>query len=771
MSFGPGLRRSLVHRAALLDWLPPSERVGLLFGWGALAALGFLPQLGGPGYDSALVAGIVLPSTAAVSVALGSLRLERSLAASLVHALHFGLVLVAGAATLTLLHGLRVGMCDPKEGFALYGLGPGVGALMGCATGALAAALAKRLRPNSRRVVAVLFALGGPLAGIALSLVRFYTSPMVFAYDPYFGYFSGPLYDTVIASLWPLASYRLGSLATLIALLAWSVALDARGNRGVFRTLLDRKNAALIGVGATVASLVVTVSGTELGHFSTAGSIERALGRRLTSGRCDVVYSSAVLENDARRIGRECHMHLAQVERFFDVSGPERVRVLLFANDAEKGRLMGAAHTYIAKPWRGEVYIQAAGYPHPVLGHELAHVVAGSFGRGPFKVAGLLSGLVPDPGRIEGVATAASPDENDALTLEEWAAAMQRLALLPKLDSLFRLTFFGHNAAQAYTAAGAFVRYLHGEFGAATVRRWYGGETLESVTQVSLGELEARWHAALKHISLSDAVLANARARFERPAFFARRCPRVIDRENAEANAHLAASDLTGAREGFHEVLRLDPHDASARIGLATCAARANDLQRAAVSFGKLSEARDMAPWARLSAQEARADVLLRQGQTEQAFDAYDALAQKLVDEDRLRTLDVKRLADEGLAREAIVALLLGDELGPSWDVAAPKLGQWSALAPGQGLADYLLGRNLYGRGRYHEAALALDRALGRKLPEPRVLDEALRLRLVLACALVDVDAARWALERLRARKLSAARREAVERLAERCSI
>ncbi|MGC4088563.1 MAG: hypothetical protein QM756_11835 [Polyangiaceae bacterium] len=134
---------------------------------------------------------------------------------------------------------------------------------------------------------------------------------------------------------------------------------------------------------------------------------------------------------------------------------------------------------------RAKSTFRRPGFPHPVLGHELAHVVAGAFGRGPFKIAGLLSGLVPDPGRIEGVATAAAPDENDALTLEEWAAAMQKLELLPKLESLFRLSFFGHNAAQAYTAAGAFVRYLQAEFGAASVRRWYAGEPLEAVTQAA----------------------------------------------------------------------------------------------------------------------------------------------------------------------------------------------------------------------------------------------------------------------------------------------
>jgi tetratricopeptide (TPR) repeat protein len=753
--------------AALLAWFSPSERIGFSLALAVLTLLGFLPQLGGPGYDSALIAGLVLPTTASVSVALGTARALTSPARAMTHAVHYGLVLVLGAMLVTLLHGLRTGMCDPTEGFLIYALGPGMGALMGAVTGALVGLLTRRTR--SKRLWSVLLGMAGPLLGIVVSVMRFYTSPMVFAYDPYFGYFSGPLYDTVIASLWPLASYRVGSLMTLVALLAAAGIAESDGR--LWQRAAAKKNHALVCVTAGLGSLIVTLLGPELGHFSTDASIERALGRRLNAGRCDVVYSSAILESDARRVGRECHMHLAQIERFFDIGGPERVRVLLFANDVEKGRLMGAAHTYIAKPWRGEVYVQAAGFPHPVLGHELAHVVSGSFGVGPFKVAGLLSGLVPDPGRIEGVATAAAPDENDALTLDEWAAAMQHLRLLPNLSSLFRLSFFGHNAAQAYTAAGAFVRYLHAEFGAASVRRWYAGEALTSVTHLDLAELERRWHEKLEKVPLSDAVLANARARFERPAFFERRCPRVIDRKNGEANARLAASDLRGAREAFHAVLHLDPHDSNARLGLAACSARSSDLQGALLAYAALSEAPDVTPWARLSALESRADVLLRQGQIDRAVDEYEKLRQKLVDEDRLRTIDVKELATSGLARESIIALLLGDTLGPSWDVAAPKLGEWAAVEPSRGLADYLVGKNLYNRGRYHEAAFALDRALSRELPEPRVLDEALRLRLVLGCALVDTESARWAYQKLEARPLSAARREAVNRLAERCSI
>lgn len=750
-----------------------AERLGVAFAGIGLAALGFLPQFGGPGYEAALAAGVVLPGTAAVTTALAVLRLRPTPARAVERGLYLGAALAGLGLLLALLHGLRVGVCDLTEGVLLFVLGPAPGALLGGASGAVAGLVADRFfRRRAARVAAgVGLALAGPVGGVLVSLIRFYTSPMVFAYDPYFGYFSGPLYDTVIGSLGPLATYRLGTLATLAFVVAssWLVERTPEGKYGL--AWRARPNVAVAATIALAGSLAVTAYGTELGHFSTSTSIQEALGRRAAVGRCDLVYSSAVAQADALRLGRECDAHLAQIERFFEVKGPPRVLVYLFANDAEKGRLMGAARTYIAKPWRHEVYVQAAGYPHPVLGHELAHVVAGAFGSGPFRVAGPLAGWIPDPGRIEGVATAAAPDEDDALTQEEWAAAMLRLKLLPDLSSLFRLSFLGQNAARAYTASGAFIRFVRAEHGAAAVRRWYGGEPLEAATGTALSALERRWRDALAALPLSDAALATARARFERPAFFERRCPRVIDRLLAEAGARLGSGDVTGARQAYEKVLALDPRDSGARLGMAACAARLRRTPEALSRYDGLARAEDAAPWARLLAREAQADLLLARGDVQGARALYEELATRLVDENRLRTLDVKKLADGGLLHQSIVALLIGDAQGPSWDVAAPLLGERAASAPTDGLADYLIGRNLFGRGRLTDAARHLDRALAREIAAPRVLEEALRLRVIVACALYDRSAARQALERFLALPLRASRRQGIQRFAERCGV
>ncbi|HYO94082.1 MAG TPA: tetratricopeptide repeat protein [Polyangiaceae bacterium] len=749
-----------------------TEQVGYGLALLGLGVLGFLPQFGGPGYEAALGAALILPALNAVVTALGALA-EGSPRAAFERGLLRGFILSAGGLAVTLLHGARVGMCDTAEGVLLFLLSAGFGALLGGAWGAIAGTAARSWMQGrvARVVVAVLLALLGPLGGIVLSFLRFYTSPMVFAYDPFFGYFSGPLYDTVIGSLGTLTTYRVGTLFTLCAAAAFFLLLE-RDQHGRLRLRWrERPNAVWACLVLLSASVALTAFGADLGHYSTTKSIEQALGRRLSSGRCDIIYSSSIPRRDAERLGTECNAHLTQLERFFAVNGPDEVRVFLFGSDVEKGRLMGAARTYIAKPWRNEVYLQPAGYPHPVLGHELAHVVAGSFGSGPFRVAGPLAGWVPDPGRIEGIAMAAAPDENDALTLEEWAAAMRRAKLLPALPSLFRLSFLGHNAAQAYTAAGAFLRFLHAEQGAEVIRRWYAGETLESIVHQPLSTIEARWHRSLDAVTLSTAALTTARARFDRPAFFARRCPRVIDRSAALAQARLAGGDVQGAREAFTSVLRLDPHDSGARLGLAACKAREGQISQASEAYGVLSEANDAAPWARSAAQEAMADLALRQGQVELARKGYQQLATTTADEDRLRTLDVKQLADAGIAREAIVLLLIGDELGPSWDVAAAKLGEWAARDPELGVADYLLGRNLMSRARYREAAFYFDRALSRRLLEPRILEEALRLRLIVGCASADSYTASWALGRLLERRLSSSRLQGIQRFAERCAL
>src|SRR5580698_9698062 len=94
----------------------------------------------------------------------------------------------------------------------------------------------------------VFLAMSAPLAGVAISVGRFHGSPMVFAYDPFFGYFSGTLYDTVVDARPELWTYRAGSLLTLVG-----VALAASASPrspGASRGSVGRRVAGLAALAA-----------------------------------------------------------------------------------------------------------------------------------------------------------------------------------------------------------------------------------------------------------------------------------------------------------------------------------------------------------------------------------------------------------------------------------------------------------------------------------------------------------------------------------------
>jgi len=765
-----------VFAAWLRRFREPTRRNALVVTAVALGGLGFLPQLGGPGYDAALVNGLVLPAVVAVAVALETSRTRAPARVAVARGAELGFVLATLGFLILLLHGARVGFCDPSEGFWLYLLGPGFGSVLagvwGGWVGLAAAALGERRSRWVRRAAAAGLALAGPLACIALSFYRFVTSPMVFAFDPFFGVFSGPLYDTVVNVVDRLLTYRVGTLATLAAATLAAGLYDRARERGLRATLEERPGVALVALLAALASVVHSAEGPRFGHWSTVASISEALGAQRAGKRCDVIYPKSLSEREAELFTRDCDARVTQVEAYFGTHGPDRIRVFLFTNDAEKGWLMGASHTYIAKPWREEVYVQEALYPHPVLSHELAHVIAGSFGEGPFRVAGPLGGLWPDPGRIEGFAVAAAPDETDELTTLEWAASMQTLGILPPLGSVFQLDFLSFTASKAYTVAGAFVTFLHDRYGSEAVRRWYGGAAVTAAFGgKDMPALERDFHAALAKITVPERALLTAKARFEQTPFFDRQCPRIVDRALGEANQRLGTGDVSGAETGFRSALALDPNNVEARFGLAGCSRRRGDDTQAIRSYLALGHEKDVPKPQAAHALETSADIELARGHADAARDLYTKALDLVFDEDRRRTLEVKRLASEGTATEALVALLIGDDDDPpSYDVAAPLLQAWLDTHPTDDLAPYLIGRNLYLAGRYADAKSYLNRSLAFLPKLASVRREAYRLRIVVGCALgADPERMLWLERALADGTLPLARRLGLTHMAERC--
>ena len=753
--------------------------------------VGFLPLFGGLGYEYALACGLLLPSAAAVWTALAtaSESRERDPIDSVLWGLLRGGALAGIALLLGLFHGLLGGLCDLWGGLAGFLLGPGIGALLGGVWGAVAGEIARSRR--HRRLVAVLLAVLGPATGVAISVGRFYRSPMIFAFDPFVGYFSGTLYDTVVDAGPALWSYRAGSVAFASAVLCTASVLRRSGPSLRLEVARDRSfwaraAFALLLFGACVAELAL---GARLGHWSTSATIAAELGGQRHGARCDVVFPSSLRDDEAALLVKDCDDQVAQVEKTLGTRGPSRITAFFFHDAAEKRRLMGAADTYIAKPWREEVYLQMASYPHPVLGHELAHVIAGSFGRGPFRIAGSLDGLFPNPGLIEGVAVAASPDE-DELTDLEWAAAMKKRDALPPMERIFSAGFLGESAAKSYTLAGAFIRWMADQKGWQSVRAWYSGSaSVESIFGEDWSAIDAAFRASLDSIALPPAAEAYVASKFQRPSVFGRKCPHEVDALRHEADGCRDAHQIARARELYDEALSRDPHEPGTRLARAVMELRSGDARRGRAEVEAISRDEHEPLSVRHKAKDALADQDMLDGKLDRAAEEYQALAAETPDEDAARTLEVKAIAARDPdARAAVTALLIGSETRPSDPaLAAGLIGEWegktlAAPAAEHGsssvLASYLLGKNVVSRGYYAEAAPRFDRVLAAPQGEgitPRIRRESLRQRAVCACALGDADA----IGRLRALAESSdgpyaasagGRRESVLRLLERCA-
>lgn len=738
----------------------------------AFGALGWLPGFAGLTYPlglfSAVAVGCIGPAVAARRVARlldtnDAFDRDALFLEGLWAAVRLQLLVVATA----LLHGARVGFCQPGEDALRWALGPALGALVAGAWGAVVGVSC----PEARRR-RWLLALGLPLFSYGVSFARFYTSPMVFAFDHFVGFFAGTLYDTELGSVERLWTYRVGS-AGFVACGGWWVnAIQRAGTRVRFSSTKLRSAA---GVLAAATACIVTARGPELGHYQTVSSLQRVLSREAREGPCVVQFGRGVSDDGAALVARECAVHLVELEQYFGVRAPPEVRVYLFASADQKAWLMGARHVYIAKPWRREIYVQLAGFPHPVLRHELAHVVVGALGRGPFAVAGSLAGLLPDPGRIEGFAVAAAPDENETLSALQWAAAMKQLGILPKLGDLFQLGFFGVNSSTAYTVAGAFVAWLRDTVGAAALQRWYGGETLDVAAGRPLPELEHDFYALLDGISLTSTELAAARSRFDRPPVLARKCPYQVDESLSEGLGLVAGGECRDAREVLSDVLRMDPGAIRAEFGLGQCAQNEGDFESAKTRYLALATQPMAHSLVRAAAWEKLGDVEWQSGETAQADEHYEAARGLLVDEERLRQLDVKlaglRSRDE-LEQRGVAAVFFGNGgKGPLPVHTGVRLGRW-AQASQAPLALYLIGKQLWAAGDWSEAKALLARAAESDVLPVRIRREAWRGVLVTACAVGDDSAVERAETALfRDSEAPATARAAWGALARRCRV
>ncbi|TNF32139.1 MAG: hypothetical protein EP329_11100 [Deltaproteobacteria bacterium] len=674
------------------------------------AGLCFLPGLGILNYYSSLVLGLVgglLGGFAGVSAARGAVvRGEGPFR----EALWAGLWVAVPPPLLLLLNGLRVTNCDPLEGLAFYVVGAGLSILLAAQVGAFAALVGRRRR------WAVPLLLAFWLGAVAWDLAHLYLHPAIFAYDPFVGFFSGAVYDTVVQIDERLLLYRLNNLAQLSVL--WAFARLARGAEG-WLTIEALRTAArrpwLVLTAAVVVAAVFFGLRGVIGYEVSRGDIEARLGGRLDSDRVTLFYDREVIpREEAERLLEDHLFRLDQLDAALGTRYARRIKSYVYGSTEQKRRLMGAANVYIAKPWLDEIHLNRVAYGAPVVHHELAHVVLGQFAPPPFEIPTAMC-VLPHMALVEGAAEAFEWDTGE-LSPHQWSAAMRKAKLAPPLAALLGPDgFYLQPSNVAYTLTGSFIRWLLDTRGPERFERLYRDADFDAAYGQSVEALVAEWERWLEDVAVDDVAQALATQRFSGKGIFYRVCPLEVARLEHRAAGLVAAGDGAGAAEIYREVVGFVPNDPQKRLPLLRIAALAGDvadieaLHRDYLALDGRNAVLDA------FAAELVADARWRAGDIAGAAAGYRAIAAAPQSEDRWRNVLVKLAVAEDPAREPILGPYLLSGGGPDEDALSYLAGALGDL-PADPLTLYLLARR-HGLAAHHGEAARLFQAALAALP------------------------------------------------------
>ena len=630
--------------------------------------------------------------------------------------------------------------CEPARGAVWLISMAAASGLVGLGLGALGAATAPSPWAAIRRAVV-------PLATWTLwDLIYLATQPPVFIYNPLVGYFAGPLYDPLIPADMRLVGAR--GLDVVLGSIALFIAMDWRRARDQGTGIRRRIWVVVLG------ALSLLALRTTFGIRPTRATIQRALGTTISSAHFRIHLDAAQTpEAIQRELAQDHEWHLARILGRLELPPPERpLHSYLYPSIQEKKRLMGAGPTSMEDPINREFHIHAMGPSHPILAHELAHVLTAPLG---IPVLGMSRSI----GLLEGAATALGQFPTERLTLHQRARALELLDMAPDLiEILSAKGFWSEPGARSYAYMGSFCEWLLETYGAPRFGRVYRWADFEGAYGQPLTELLVAWKQFLSGVGVDESDLAYAESVFRPPSLLQQPCVHAVARHQEQASAAWEAQDFDRAAHAYDRALSLTPSAAHLSLGRARCLRRnpasVNEAEAVLQNLGSRDDLRPtISSWARLELGDLRwamSDTASARLQWSQAVSAGASNSIQRAADLRLQALEQNwnssstwlvtgerpgDAQDRASSGDAIAAYLLGLESRETGDSASAI--RWLDLAIRTGLssgpvrvrAAWELARALTLEHR-HDAAF---RQLQDAIPSARSAGDLERLNLEVA--------------------------------------
>ncbi|HEX28929.1 TPA: hypothetical protein ENG04_02470 [Candidatus Poribacteria bacterium] len=742
----------------------------------ATSALQFMPLLGRLGFEFSAVSGLIVTlgsgfvSVVRVRPACAILSLSTSTSGEKLASLVLGsalrsLPVLFLPLMIALIRSIFVGICDFKEGIAFYLLIPGVSMIYGVCVGTFFGLLAgSQLRGYLMFLGYILFTF--IWAGYLLIF-----QPQTFVYSSSFGFFPGPIYDEKVSITGTLIVARI--IALVISGLFFTLSLNLLdpdnmgfdfgrllGGSSDLRVVIDRIWLAFF----TLAYLILFLLGPQLGVRSSRSFIRKELGGVYETEHFRIYYPKGTkAEREIELIARDHEFRYYQLSRYLKVKSRRKMGSYIYPSPDVKKRLMGARYTSIEDPIGYEMHLNYSDFPHPVLKHEMAHLLSANFH--PIFKMSIRIGL------HEGLAVAAAWD-GKRLTPHQWAKAMEILGVLPPMKRLMgAVGFWTESASRAYMAAGSFVRFLIDRYGIDRFKIAFPTGNFKKAYGKKMDELAREWLGFLKGVELSEDDLSYARNALLRPSITRRRCPHEIAEVMDEAWGRFKEKDYAGSAEGFRRAWKLNGSDPSPLYPLALSLFRLGERNEAEKVARRLLNHPNATPAQKTAAWELIGDIRWIEGKRDEAISLYGSALDLLPPPPTRRELKVKLTAlrsPEG-GRFLMESLISDSEM-------AAKMSDLMEAAKFEELREialYLMGRWLFISGEFKRALRYLDPLASSahlsRLPDDNFRYEVYRMKGISLYRMGRIDKAMKAFEKMKIFATCQAERYRAQDWAERC--
>lgn len=627
------------------------------------------------------------------------------------------IALLALSLAVILLNSLRVPLCNPADGFRFYLLLP-------VASAAVASALALfagYLTDSKMRRLIIYYAI--VVIWLLLDIHQLYVEPPIAFYSALWGYFPGPLYDEALKPGSALFLSRGASLLIVFALIFLLRIATAR-------KIAQRGRAALLLAIVGALSLWYDSAANEAGIDLTREQLQQALGGHTETANLTIYHDEFYPSDELNLFIEDAEYNFERLREFFGYAPQRKLAIYLYRSAGQKKKLFGAGKTSVADVPHGELHINSAGFPHPIMRHELAHLFSFDIGPGPFGAPLTQIGLV------EGLAVAAdfgftALDPDDATPHQVAAESMARQKL-PRLDSLLgTLQFYGKANSLAYAAVGSFCRWLIDSRSMALFARVYAGETFGAVYGSPPAELEKEWHSYLETVETPPAAADTAEDKIKRRPIFHKTCAHENASLMTAAERSLRSGNYQRAAELAQRAADNDPDCAGCRFGIVEAAYAAQDCDRMNQAFTGLVDHEYTMPRMIERGVNWQGNCAWRKGESKAAEEIFLQLQNQAHSSGLKRELAAKLflLQDENGARP-LVDYFLGQ---PDSARLLALAAEAAILEPENGLAGYLLGRQLYFAGQYDLCLNWLAKSLAAEPISDEIRLELLRLYLKAA--------------------------------------